>query len=46
MDEGIDDIHSPSPRDVVLSNIRKMMRLADVFIHSVHAGFDSGSHTS
>ncbi|OQU84111.1 hypothetical protein SORBI_3005G229900 [Sorghum bicolor] len=41
MDEaGIDDdIHRPSPRDVVLRNIRKMMRppaaAADVFIHSV-----------
>jgi hypothetical protein len=32
MDEGI-DIHSPSPRDVVLSNIRKTR--PDAFIHSV-----------
>ncbi|CAD6255531.1 unnamed protein product [Miscanthus lutarioriparius] len=41
MDEaGIDDdIHSPSPRDVVLRNIRKMMRpAADVFIHSIVSG--------
>jgi hypothetical protein len=39
MDEvGIDDIHSPSPRDMVLRNIQKMMRGADMFIHSVVNG--------